>query len=195
MAAGRGRDQMMFRRKTAGTRAGFSPPSNMATIKHNFTIVAPREQVFQAVSTLDGLNGWWTTGTTGNPNRGGKLRFEFDNGCYNLMQVTDVRRNKFAAWKCRESSFPSGREWIGTVVTFRLSKDGERNTQVEFEHGGWRKASDFYGRCNFHWGRFMVSLKLLCETSRGEPYVVGSETDPGIPKMEMARAGGAMRTA
>jgi uncharacterized protein YndB with AHSA1/START domain len=144
----------------------------MATIKHNFTVAAPVEKVYDAVSTLEGLRGWWPTGATGNPNRGGRLRFEFDNGRYNLMQVADRRRDKFVAWKCRKSIFIPGREWIGTRVTFKLSRDKDRHTQVEFEHSGWRKASDFYGRCNFHWGRFMVSLQSLCETGRGEPYVV-----------------------
>lgn len=31
---------------------------------------------------------------------------------------------------------------------------------------GWRKASDFYGLCNFHWGRFMVSLSPCAKTAR-----------------------------
>jgi uncharacterized protein YndB with AHSA1/START domain len=144
----------------------------MATIKHHFLIATPVEKVYAAVTTVEGLSGWWTTGTTGNPNKGGKLRFEFDHGLYNVMQVTDLRRNKFAAWKCGESTFTSGKEWIGTRVTFQLSRDKDRNTVVKFEHNGWRKASDFYGLCNFHWARFMVSLKSLCETGKGEPYVV-----------------------
>jgi uncharacterized protein YndB with AHSA1/START domain len=144
----------------------------MATIKHNFTIAASMEKVYAAVSTVEGLNGWWTTVTSGNPNKGGKLRFEFDNGLYNIMQVSDLRRNRFVAWKCRESVFAAGKEWIGTRVTFKLSRDKDRNTLVQFEHSGWRKASDFYGLCNFHWGRFMVSLKSLCESGKGDPYVV-----------------------
>ncbi|MGO8838676.1 MAG: SRPBCC family protein [Limisphaerales bacterium] len=144
----------------------------MATIKHNFMIAASVGKVYAAVTTLEGLNGWWTTGTTGNPDKGGKSRFEFNNGLYNIMQVSDLRRNKFVAWKCCESIFAPGKEWIGTRVTFRFSRDKDRNTVVKFEHGGWRKATDFYGLCNFHWARFMVSLKSLCETGRGEPYVL-----------------------
>ncbi len=144
----------------------------MATIKHNFVIAASVDQVYAAVTTVEGLNGWWTTGTTGNPNKGGKLRFEFDNGLYHIMQVSDLRRNKFAAWKCQESVFASGKEWIGTRVTFKLSRDKGGSTAVNFEHSGWRKASDFYGRCNFHWAQFMVSLRSLCETGKGDPYVV-----------------------
>jgi uncharacterized protein YndB with AHSA1/START domain len=171
MAAGRTGSEILAL-AWLGTKSGPRHPRNVATIKHNFVIGASVDKVYAAVTTVEGLGGWWTTGATGNPNKGGKLRFEFDHGLYNIMQVADLRRNRFVAWKCRESVFASGKEWIGTRITFKLSRGKDGSTGVKFEHSGWRKASDFYGLCNFHWAGFMVSLKSLCETGKGEPYVV-----------------------
>ncbi len=38
---------------------------------------APREAVFDALTTLDGLAGWWTSLVTGTPTAGGTIEFRF----------------------------------------------------------------------------------------------------------------------
>ncbi len=49
----------------------------MATIKHLFHINARRQNVFDALTTLNGLAGWWTTQTGGDPKPGGVIEFRF----------------------------------------------------------------------------------------------------------------------
>jgi len=149
----------------------------MATIKHTFTIAAPPAKVYQALSTLEGLADWWTADTTGNPKTGGKLRFAFEEDS-NVMKVIRTEKNKFVAWRCIESSFIAGKEWLGTEVTFSLTTDEDKNTLVRFEHAKWKKATDFYGVCTYHWGLFMTSLKALCETGQGKPF--GTKKDEVI---------------
>ena len=46
------------------------PPAYDCTVP----LAVPREEAFAAISTLDGLRGWWTAIVTGSPEPGGELR-------------------------------------------------------------------------------------------------------------------------
>jgi uncharacterized protein YndB with AHSA1/START domain len=140
----------------------------MVKIFHNFEIKASAEKVYEAISTLKGLCGWWTKDTTGNPAKDGEIRFGFGNN-FNIMHVIESVGNKFVQWEVKSSDFPSGKEWIGTFISFTLEEKENNIASVKFEHSNWQAFTDFYGVCNYHWGIFMVSLKLLCETGKGTP--------------------------
>ena len=138
----------------------------MVKIYHKFVVKAPIARVYEAIAKLDGLNKWWTTGTTGNPEKGGELRFGFGGEDFVRMKVTGNEKNNLVSWTCIEGP----EDWMGTNLDFKVSEDKGKTT-VKFEHNGWKEANDFYGSCNFDWGRFMVSLKSLCETGKGTPHI------------------------
>ena len=140
----------------------------MVKIFHNFETKASAEKVYEAISTLKGLCGWWTKDTTGSPAKGGEIRFGFGD-YFNIMLVIESVNNKFVQWEVKSSNFQSGNEWIGTFISFTLEEKEDNITSVKFEHSNWQAFTDFYGVCNYHWGIFMVSLKLLCETGKGTP--------------------------
>ena len=49
----------------------------MIDIHHRIGITASSpDDVDAALTTLDGLSGWWTTDTTGDPGLGGKISFQ-----------------------------------------------------------------------------------------------------------------------
>lgn len=135
-------------------------------IKHLFHIDAPRTDVFKAISTIDGLSKWWTTQTTGNAEMGGVIQFRFGDMGPD-MKVTEVKPNKCVSWKCIDSQ-----GWDGHIFSFELS-DNEGKTRVRFSHDGWKEQDDFYAHCCFSWGRYMESLRQLCQTGKGEAF--GSE--------------------
>jgi hypothetical protein len=43
-------------------------------------------------------------------------------------------------------------------------------TVLRFLHGDRREATDFFAGCNDHWGYYLRSLKLHCETDSGTPF-------------------------
>jgi len=137
-------------------------------IVHCFEIKTTAAKVYEAISTLHGLCGWWTKDTTGNPSKGGKIRFGFG-VYYNIMQVKESVENKFVQWEVKSSNFPSGKEWIGTKITFAIEEHENGITDVKFEHSNWKEATEFFEICSFHWGVSLVSLKLLCATGTGAP--------------------------
>jgi uncharacterized protein YndB with AHSA1/START domain len=140
----------------------------MACIKHLFHINASREKVFEAISTINGLAGWWTTKTSGDSSVGGIIEFRFGDFGGPDMKVKEIKPSGLVSWECVGG--PEG--WVGHIFTFHLD-DNDNKTRVRFEQSGWKETGDFYASCNFSWGRYMESLRQLCQTGKGEAF--GSE--------------------
>ena len=137
----------------------------MAEINHLFHISAPRKKVYEAISSIKGLSGWWTADTRGNSEPGGVLEFRFGEHFLNRMKVRELIEDKSVTWDCVESA----PDWVGTKLTFHLD-DNDGKTRVKFSHGNWKESNDFMAQCNFSWGRYMESLRNLCEKGKGSPF-------------------------
>ena len=135
----------------------------MADILHRVGVTATPHEVYQALTTLEGLAGWWTNDTTGDAD--GALQFRFGNvgGCD--IKVLDLQPNERVLWEI--TGGPA--EWIGTTVRFDLSTEGEW-TIVRFAHAGWREQVEFMNHCSTKWAIFLMSLKSLVETGHGAPH-------------------------
>jgi uncharacterized protein YndB with AHSA1/START domain len=134
------------------------------SIKHLFHIDRPQEEVFRALTTIEGLSQWWTKGTTGDTSPGGIIRFRFGDAGPD-MKVISIIPHESVTWQCVES--PHG--WIGNTLTFKLDRN-ENKTRVRFTHDGWKEEDDFYAICTFTWGRYMESLRQLCQTGKGQGF-------------------------
>ena len=118
--------------------------------------------VHQALTTIDGLAGWWTTNTRGSTDVGGTIEFRFPNGQIN-MQVQESEP-EHVQWKV----VGGPDEWMGSLVDFRLRNDGDR-TIVLFEHQGWKEPGEFMHHCSTKWATFLMSMKAMLETGEGRP--------------------------
>jgi uncharacterized protein YndB with AHSA1/START domain len=134
------------------------------SIKHLFHINAKRADVFKAISTIDGLAKWWTTKTSGSADKGGIIQFRFGDVGPD-MEVTEIKKDESITWKCVAS--PHG--WVGNTLTINLDEN-EGKTRVRFSHDGFSQQDDFYAICSFTWGRYMESLRQLCQTGKGEAF-------------------------
>ncbi len=131
----------------------------MPDILHRVGIDAPPERVYGALTTLDGLRGWWISQTAGDPGPGGTLDFGF---C--RMQVVDAVPGKRVRWRC----VGGPDEWLRTEVNFDLAwKEGQ--TFVLFKHAGWREPVEFMHHSSTKWATFLLSLRDLIEISQGRP--------------------------
>lgn len=80
------------------------------------------------------------------------------------LEVIDLKPVNEVQW--RVTAGPP--EWIGTHVTFTLTREGEY-TIVLFGHRNWREAVEFTAHCSMKWATFLLSLRSLVETGRGRP--------------------------
>ncbi|MBL0224154.1 MAG: SRPBCC domain-containing protein [Geobacteraceae bacterium] len=141
----------------------------MADILHRIGIKAPADQVYKALTTLDGLAGWWTEEVAGDTQVGGKIEFRFLTKTGKIlgrmvMEVQELNKNTDVRWRCVEGP----EEWVGTDITFQLSEqDGQ--TIILFGHRNWREAVEGTYHCSMKWATFLLSLREYLETGRGKP--------------------------
>jgi uncharacterized protein YndB with AHSA1/START domain len=137
----------------------------MVDILHRIGVVSPTpEKVYDALTTVDGLAGWWTDDTSGSGEQGGVLEFRFPPVGGFDMEVLDARPPEHVGWRVVDG--PA--EWVGTTVDWDLRQDGAW-TIVLFRHAGWTEPVEFMHHCSTKWGSFLMSLKSWVETGEGEP--------------------------
>ena len=136
----------------------------MATIKQLLHIAAPQQQVYEAISTINGIQNWWTVQTSGNDSLNGIISFRFGDIGPDF-KVTELIPGEKVKWLC-VAGFP---DWIGTSLIFSLDQN-DGKSRVRFEHADWQDDGDFYAGCAFSWGRYMESLRQYCQTGKGESF-------------------------
>ncbi|CUR58721.1 Activator of Hsp90 ATPase 1 family protein [metagenome] len=137
----------------------------MVDILHSVGIQgATPDRVYEALTTTEGLAGWWTTDTTGEADSpGGVILFRFPPGGFD-MEVVRLDHGKRVTWRVVEGP----EEWIDTTIDWELSQH-EDYTIVSFSHQGWREPVPFMHHCSTKWATFLISLKSLVETGTGAP--------------------------
>jgi uncharacterized protein YndB with AHSA1/START domain len=133
--------------------------------------VAPKD-VYRALTTLEGLKGWWTTDTTGNTAVGGVIKFIFGEKGFFDMKILSLDPAKQVLWQVVDGP----PEWIGTTVSWELKQDGEY-TIVLLKHQGWAEQVEFMHHCSTKWAVFVMSLKALLETGKGAPFPIDVKID------------------
>jgi uncharacterized protein YndB with AHSA1/START domain len=141
----------------------------MVDIIHRIGIKAPVAKVVEAVSTVAGVAGWWTKDTSATSGPGGSITVRFADPAGKEIgkmdfDVTKVDPNTTVHWRFTDG--PA--EWIGTEVTFDVSRQGEYTILV-FGHRNWREAVEFTAHCSMKWATFLLSLRALAETGKGKP--------------------------
>ncbi len=141
----------------------------MTDILHRVGIRAPLPLVHRALTSIEGLSGWWTKDTSGSAGVGGTIAFRFKNPQGELlgemqMSVQTPAHPEQVRWRCKSGP----EEWVGTDLTYDLKQEGEY-TIVLFGHRGWKEEVEFTAHCCTKWAVFLMSLKRLVETGQGQP--------------------------
>ncbi|CUU60544.1 polyketide cyclase [Frankia sp. CcI49] len=121
------------------------------------------KKVYDALTTVEGLAGWWTDDTKGTAEVGGVLEFRFLPGGFD-MEVVETRPSERVVWRVVDGP----EEWVGTTIDWDLQQSGDY-TIVLFRHQGWKEPVEFMYHCSTKWGSYLMSLKSLVETGQGAP--------------------------
>jgi uncharacterized protein YndB with AHSA1/START domain len=135
----------------------------MVDILHRVGVLSSPDQVYTALTTVDGLSHWWTEDTRGDSDIGGVLQFRFVPGGFD-MKVLETRPAELVRWEVVDGP----EEWIGTHVRFDLKQE-DGYTIVLFRHEGWKEQVEFMHHCSTKWATYLMSMKKLVETGKGEP--------------------------
>ncbi|MGY2874816.1 uncharacterized protein YndB with AHSA1/START domain [Marmoricola sp. URHA0025 HA25] len=121
------------------------------------------EKVYEALTTIDGLAGWWTDDTKGRAEPGGVIEFRFPPGGFD-MEVTEQVPSERVSW----TVVGGPDEWIGTTIDWDLRHEDDM-TIVMFKHAGWKEPVEFMHHCSTKWATYLMSMKQLVETGEGAP--------------------------
>jgi uncharacterized protein YndB with AHSA1/START domain len=140
----------------------------MADILHRVGIKSSLDEVYQALTTREGLAAWWTNNTKGENKVGESLQFRFSVDGAEIggfdMQVLELDPAKRVRWQVIDG--PA--EWIDTRISWELKQEGDYAV-VLFKHQGWKEPVEFMHHCSTKWAIFLMSLKSLLETGKGAP--------------------------
>jgi uncharacterized protein YndB with AHSA1/START domain len=125
---------------------------------------ATKDDTYKALTTCEGLAGWWTRDTTGDNRVGGVVQFRFGDGGFD-MEVLELDPGERVRWLVVDGP----KEWIGTRIDWDLRED-EHGAVVLFKHQDWKEPVEFMHHCSTKWAMFLMSLKSLVETGEGAPW-------------------------
>ena len=137
----------------------------MATISKNVTMSAPKEDVFEALTTVEGLKSWFTPGLEGVPSDGSEFtsRFASKDGPFTWL-VTDTTPGSVVRWKCTAGPGNS----VGTTATFSISEQNGQTT-VSLDHEGFEDSDAAINSCTRLWGNMMDHLQKFVESHQPDP--------------------------
>ena len=145
-------------------------------ILHRVGIKSSPDAVYRALTTRDGLAGWWTDRTEGAGPVGGLFQFRFVDGDADIggfdIKVLELQPDRQVLWQV----VGGPDEWIGTRISWDIRQEGEYAI-VMFRHQDWREAVEFMHHCSTKWAIFLMSLKALVETGKGQPNPVDVKID------------------
>jgi uncharacterized protein YndB with AHSA1/START domain len=157
----------------------------MDTIHLETWINAPREVVFAALTTEDGLNAWWGKCLSAEPTVGHLVAFDHGLGDPLTMRITELVADQRLAWRCvSEFTDPANpaSEWLGTDLTFDLAPgddDPARRwmgprlghephtdlTILRFRHTDWPATNRWSPFCGAAWAITLDALADHCTTA------------------------------
>lgn len=140
----------------------------MKTIIHTVRIHAGPEAVYRALTTEEGVTGWWSTKATLQPGEGGIIKFTFVGDFHPHMQQTTLNEPDLVEWRCI-GGHPN---WQDNTFMFK-TRQLINETSLQFiQQYAQELDDDTYGTYNFNWGYYLNSLKRLCEDGVGAPFQV-----------------------
>ena len=129
------------------------------------TIAAPAEAVFDALTTIEGLAGWWTP-VTGDGLAGGELTFSFGPGSQAVMRVDAAEPGAGVRWTSLACQVE---DWVGTTLHFDIEATPAAGTELRFRHAGLTPRLECFSDCKSGWDHFIPSLRAYVETGTGNP--------------------------
>lgn len=128
---------------------------------------ADRQTVHDAVTTREGLAGFWTPDVSATAEVGAKLRFGFESAPVDLLMRLEALEPGGVAWSC-PGPWPY---WEGTDVEWRFDDAAEGGTRVLLKHTGWDDGytDGEFGSVAYTWALVLKALKGYVETGTPKP--------------------------
>jgi uncharacterized protein YndB with AHSA1/START domain len=140
----------------------------MVDIATQIETSADATAAYRALTTTDGIAGWWTTRntTTGQVGAVNEYRFPGVPMAYE-MRVDEAVAGKRVSWHC----LAGPPQWVGTDVRFTLeaAPDGS-GTRIVFDHTGFPAVDEMFRIVTLGWAQMLLRLKEHLDNGTAVPY-------------------------
>jgi uncharacterized protein YndB with AHSA1/START domain len=131
--------------------------------EHAVWIAADHEAVFAALTTVDGLNGWWGPASAASSAIGGHVVFDHGLPSPMRMEIVTFDAPSRVTWRFASTyddpDNPAS-EWTDQSFAWRVEPRAERSllghpmdvTVVRMTNAGWPAGSRWRGFCTTAWG-------------------------------------------
>ena len=147
----------------------------MHSFKFDLLVAAPAAKVFEALTTQQGIQSWWTTYSEVGTAVGEHITVRFGS-TFKVMQIETLFPATEVRWRVVDAhlvvpGLARTNEWLGTTIVFQLVPQSDTVTRLALEHIGLTPEVECYDICSQGWAQFLGSLKAYLETGKGSPYV------------------------
>lgn len=137
--------------------------ANVTTILFRFDVDAAPQVVLEALTTTEGIKGFWTSCADVPREVGETLKLGFAVAPLPFDLRLEQSDDRTVAW--RTESFPP--HWVGTTIRWDVEPRDDGST-VKFRHDGFTE-DGHAGHAAFTWGQIMVQLKHYAESGSPAP--------------------------
>lgn len=145
----------------------------MKVILHTVDIASTPANIYEALTTQEGLAGWWSRKVAADVREGGVINFTFLRNFNPDMKITLLEETKLVCWECVGGHEP----WQDNKFRFEIEQRGDGSILFFRQEYTKELNDEEYGRYNCNWGFYLDSLRLLVETGRGKPYLAPKPAD------------------
>lgn len=130
------------------------------TIYHDLEISATADNIYNTITSAEGLEKWWTLKSTGMPIIGGLYTFYFSPEYDWTARVINCEANRYMEWTMVDSDA----DWNKTHLIFKIQSLSQ-SCLLSFEHRGWQELNDHFKKSSYCWALYLRCLKRYLETS------------------------------
>jgi uncharacterized protein YndB with AHSA1/START domain len=158
----------------------------MATNVHEVWVGADSDTIFDALTTQEGLDGWWGPTLRASTTVGGAVEFDHGLPLPLAFEVVELRRPTKVVWRCTsvfdDEENPAS-EWRDQTFTFDVGQRTVRRllgmpqdvAVLRLTNDGWPASSRWQAFCGTAWSVTLEDkLKRWCESGEPSSGMVGS---------------------
>ena len=139
---------------------------------HTVTIAADADTIYHALTTSQGLAGFWTADSYAEPTVGSTAVLRFGEARLKL-RVEELTPGKSVKW-LSPGGFPEmGGHWEGTTIIWEIVPATDGRHEVRFSHAGWTDdvPPATLAAVDSNWGQILDRLTRYTETGTPDPFV------------------------
>jgi uncharacterized protein YndB with AHSA1/START domain len=133
---------------------------------HQVQTDADAKSAYDAITTHEGITGWWTSRAEVPPAAvGAAVRPRFpDMPVGHDLRVVRLVEPTAVAWRCVAG--PPG--WVGTEIAWNV-EPLDRGSVIRLDHTGWAEVDDMFRIVTVGWAQMLLSLKAYLDSGERRP--------------------------